>query len=210
MKKNLIIITGSSGFLGRHVLNQLQIKNYKIKKILSKKYDLKKIENCIKVLEKNSILIHLAADAGGIGYNQKNPYKLFYNNLVMNTNIIEAARIKKVKKVILIGSICSYPSVTKTPFNEIDIWKGYPEKTNAPYGLAKKMMLVQSEICEKEHKIKFTNLLLSNLYGPNDNFHSENSHVIPAIIKKVHKAIIKKKILLHSGAQVNQLEILHS
>jgi GDP-L-fucose synthase len=192
-----IIITGSSGFLGKNLIKQLKLKSkINIIEVKSKKYDLKKFNDCLKLLKRNHYLIHLAADAGGIGYNRKNSSMIFFNNLIMNTNLIEAARIKKIKKTILIGSVCSYPSLSKIPFKEEEIWSGYPEPTNAAYGLAKKMMLVQSSSYYKDFKMNFTNLIIANLYGPHDDFNLKSSHVIPAIIRKMHDAKkYKKKVV---------------
>ena len=130
------------------------------------------------------LVIHLAAVVGGIGHNQKNPGRFFYDNLMMGTQLIEQARLHGVKKFVAIGTVCAYPKFTPTPFKEDDLWNGYPEETNAPYGLAKKMMLVQSQAYREQYGFNSIFLLPANLYGPGDNFDLETSHVIPALIRK--------------------------
>jgi GDP-L-fucose synthase len=130
------------------------------------------------------IIIHLAANVGGIGYNQVHPGKLFYDNAIMGIQLLEAARIEGVKKVVLIGTVCAYPKFTCTPFKEETLWDGYPEETNAPYGIAKKVLLVQAQAYQKEYGMNIIYLLPVNLYGPGDNFNPDSSHVIPALIKK--------------------------
>lgn len=134
-------------------------------------------------------MIHLAAKVGGIGYNQENPGYLFYNNAIMGIQLMEAARLEKVKKFVSIGTICAYPKYTPIPFKEKDLWSGYPEETNAPYGIAKKMLLVQSQAYRDQYNFNGIFLLPVNLYGPGDNFDSASSHVIPALIKKVQYAL---------------------
>jgi GDP-L-fucose synthase len=134
------------------------------------------------------LVIHLAAVVGGIGHNQKNPGRFFYENLMMGTQLIEQSRLHDVKKFVAIGTVCAYPKFTPTPFKEDDIWNGYPEETNAPYGLAKKMMLVQSQAYREQYGFNSIFLLPANLYGPGDNFDLETSHVIPALIRKCIEA----------------------
>src|SRR5258706_789363 len=135
------------------------------------------------------LVIHLAAVVGGIGHNQKNPGKFFYDNLMMAVQLIEQSRLRGVKKFVATGTVCAYPKFTPVPFKEEDIWNGYPEETNAPYGLAKKMMLVQSQAYRKQYGFNSIFLLPANLYGPGDNFDPEKSHAIPAIIKKCVDAV---------------------
>jgi GDP-L-fucose synthase len=135
-------------------------------------------------------VIHLAANVGGIGYNMENPAALFYDNLMMGTFMIEQARLFGIRKFVAVGTICAYPKFTPVPFREDDLWNGYPEETNAPYGLAKKMMLVQAQACRQQHGWNAIYLLPVNLYGPRDNFNPASSHVIPALIKKIHDATV--------------------
>jgi len=156
-------------------------------------YDLRKIENIKRMFDDflPEIVIHLAAVVGGIGANRQNPGKFFYDNIIMGVQLIEEARIRKVSKFVNIGTICSYPKFTPVPFKEEDLWNGYPEETNAPYGLAKKMLIVQSQAYRKQYGFNSINLLQVNLYGPRDNFDPQSSHVIPALIKKCFDAQTK-------------------
>lgn len=154
----------------------------------SKNNDLKQWKNCAKVVKDIDIIIHLAARVGGIGYNQKYPATLFYDNAIMGIQMIEAARQENVEKLVAMGTICAYPKFTPVPFKEEDLWKGYPEETNAPYGLAKKMMLVQAQAYRQQYGFNCIYLLPVNLYGPRDNFDPEHSHVIPALIKRIFDA----------------------
>ncbi|WP_105619003.1 GDP-L-fucose synthase family protein [Vallitalea okinawensis] len=187
-----VIVTGGSGFLGSHVIEELKKKN--CKEIIvprSKEYDLTEKTNIIRLLEdtKPDIVIHLAAVVGGIGANRENPGKFFYDNIIMGTQLIEYCRRYGVDKFVALGTICAYPKYTPVPFKEEDIWNGYPEETNAPYGLAKKMMLVQSQAYREQYGYNSIYLLPVNLYGPRDNFDPSSSHVIPALIKKCVDAI---------------------
>jgi GDP-L-fucose synthase len=183
-----ILITGGGGFLGRHLVGRLRdeykvpVKNIRIPDIRTS--DLRILENCRKAVKGVDVVIHLAANVGGIGYNQANPGALFYDNAIMGIQLMEAARQAKVKKYVAIGTVCAYPKFTPVPFKEDDIWKGYPEETNAPYGLAKKMQLVQSQSYRAQYGFNSIFLLPVNLYGPGDNFNPNSSHVIPALIKK--------------------------
>jgi GDP-L-fucose synthase len=182
-----ILVTGGAGFLGTQVVNQLLEKgigreNIRIPR--SKEIDLRVWENCVNIVTNCDIVIHLAARVGGIGYNQKYPAQLFYDNAIMGIQMIEAARQENVEKCIIVGTICAYPKFTPIPFNEDNLWDGYPEETNAPYGLAKKMLLVQSQAYRQEYGFNSIYLLPVNLYGPGDNFDPASSHVIPALIKK--------------------------
>ena len=145
-------------------------------------------ENCRKAVKNNDIVIHLAGTVGGIGFNKEKPGELFYDNLIMGTQLIEEARKAEVKKFVAIGTVCCYPKFTPIPFKEQDLWNGYPEETNAPYGLAKKMLLVQSQAYRQQYGFNAIFLLPVNLYGPGDNFDPKSSHVIPALIKKVADA----------------------
>ena len=188
-KHSSILITGSTGFLGRRVVYVLHRKGYNcIRAIGSKDYDLRNLEDVKKAVTGIDVIIHLAADVGGIGYNQKNPGSLFYNNLVMGVTLMEEARKAGVKKFVAIGTVCAYPKITPIPFREEDLWSGYPEDTNAPYGLAKKMLLVQSQAYRQQYDFNSIYLLPVNLYGPEDNFDPNNAHVIPDLIRKIYDA----------------------
>lgn len=191
MKKNFlwkekdILVTGGAGFLGSYVIQK--IKEKKPKKIViprSSEFDLREPEVCKKVVKGIDLVIHLAANVGGIGYNKDNPGELFYDNLVMGVHLMEEARKAGVKKFVGLGTICQYPKFTPLPFKEEDLWNGYPEETNAPYGLAKKMLLVQGQAYRKQYGFNVIHLMPVNLYGPGDNFDPSSSHVIPALIKK--------------------------
>ncbi len=187
-----ILITGAHGFLGTHVVDNL-VKNKKIPKKniftpRSKDLDLCNWEDCKKAAKGQDIIIHLAAKVGGIGLNREKPGELFYDNLMMGVQLMEAARQAGVKKFVAVGTICAYPKFTPIPFKEENLWDGYPEETNAPYGLAKKMLLVQAQAYRRQYKFNSIYLLPVNLYGPRDNFNPGSSHVIPALIKKVADA----------------------
>jgi GDP-L-fucose synthase len=186
-----ILITGGAGFFVSQVVRQLLEKGAVKKNILvprSKEIDLRRWENCVGVVKNQDIVIHMAARVGGIGYNQAYPAQLFYDNAIMGIQIIEAARRENVRKCVIVGTICAYPKFTPVPFREDDLWNGYPEETNAPYGLAKKMLLVQSQAYRQEYGFDSIYLLPVNLYGPGDNFDPASSHVIPALIKKFSDA----------------------
>lgn len=186
-----IVVTGGAGFLGQHVVNLLKKQGcIRVNVPRSKDYDLRKEQHIVRMLDdlQPDVVFHLAAVVGGIGANEKNPGSFFYDNLVMGAHLIEHSRHKGVQKLIAIGTICSYPKYVPIPFREDDLWNGYPEETNAPYGLAKKMMLVQSQAYRKQYGFNSIYLLPVNLYGPGDNFDLETSHVIPAIIRKCEEA----------------------
>jgi GDP-L-fucose synthase len=153
--------------------------------------DLRRLEHCHEVVKGADIIIHLAAVVGGIGFNREHPGRLFYENLIMGTQLMEAARVANVPKFVAIGTICAYPKFVPIPFHEEALWDGYPEETNAPYGLAKKMLLVQSQAYRQEYNFNSIYLLPVNLYGPHDNFDPRSSHVIPALIKKCLDAQIQ-------------------
>lgn len=179
-----VLITGGHGFLGSHLVRQLQNSGCHLFTPTSQQYDLRDLTAIKTVVKSIDIVIHLAAKVGGIGYNQKIPGKMFYENLIMGAQLMEAARHAKVKKFVAIGTICAYPKFTPIPFKETDLWNGYPEETNAPYGLAKKMLLVQAQAYRAQYGFNAIYLLPVNLYGPSDNFNPQSSHVIPALIKK--------------------------
>jgi len=187
-----VIITGGAGFLGSYVVDKLKKRNCaEIFVPRSKDYDL--VDNqAVKQLYadvKPDIVIHLAAVVGGIGANRVNPGKFFYDNLMMGVQLMEQGRLFGIEKFVALGTICSYPKFTPIPFKEKDLWNGYPEETNAPYGLAKKMLLVQSQAYRDQYGFNSIFLLPVNLYGPRDNFDPNYSHVIPALIKKCIDAI---------------------
>ena len=186
-----VIVTGGAGFLGSYVVEKLEERGCKnIFVPLVEDYDLTKEKNVIRLYQDypTDIVIHLAAVVGGIGANRENPGKFYYDNLVMGAMLMEYACQFKVGKFVALGSICAYPKFTPVPFKEKDLWNGYPEETNAPYGLAKKMMLVQSQAYRAQYEFNSIFLLPLNLYGPRDNFDPKSSHVIPALIKKFMEA----------------------
>jgi len=196
-KKNIppnnskVLLTGESGFLGGFVKEKLLEHGFLEKNIYApsrRDLDLTKIGDCIKSVNGIDLVIHLAAKVGGIGLNREKPGELFYDNLLMGVQLMEAARLEGVKKFVAIGTVCAYPKFTPVPFKEDDLWLGYPEETNAPYGLAKKMLLVQSQAYRQQYGFNSIYLLPVNLYGPNDNFDPKSSHVIPALIKKAIEA----------------------
>lgn len=198
-KNSTILVTGGTGFLGSRVVSMLEKKQ--VKNIIvphSVENDLRLRENCFEITKNIDIVFHLAAKVGGIGLNQEKPGELFYDNLMMGTNLMEESRKNGVKKFVALGTICSYPKFTPIPFNEENIWNGYPEETNAPYGLAKKMLLVQSQAYHQQYNFNSIVVFPTNLYGPNDNFEENSSHVIPALIKKIFfaKKTGKKNILV--------------
>lgn len=191
LKDKKILVTGGAGFLGKHVVEKLLARGVPPENIFiprSRKYDLRKEADCAKAVKGMDIVIHLAGNVGGIGYNLQNPGTIFYDNLSMTTHLIEEARKAKVSKFVIIGSVCAYPKNTPVPFKEENLWNGYPEETNAPYGLAKKIPLVQAQAYRQQYGFNAIYLLLVNLYGPGDNFDPDSSHVIPSLIKKFIEA----------------------
>lgn len=187
-----VVVTGGAGFLGGYVTDGLckrGCKHILVPKI--EDYDLAKSEDIIRMYNdmKPDIVIHLAAVVGGIGANRQHPGEFFYKNLIMGVQLIEHARLRSIEKFVAIGTVCAYPKFTTVPFKEEDLWNGYPEETNAPYGLAKKMLLVQSQAYRVEYGFNSIFLLPVNLYGPGDNFDPAGSHVIPALIKKCVDAV---------------------
>ena len=184
-----VLVTGSKGFLGSFLVKELE--KLCPKKIItpsSKELDLRDNSNCKKAVLDVDIVFHLAAHVGGIGLNKEKPGDLFYDNLMMGTQLLHEAKNATVQKFIALGTVCSYPKFSQIPFLESSIWDGYPEETNAPYGLAKKMMLVQSQAYREQYNFKSIVVIPTNLYGPNDNFDPLSSHVIPALILKINNA----------------------
>jgi len=192
-----ILVTGGAGFLGSFLVEKLikekKVDPRRIRVPRSKDVDLRRWESCVKAVEDMDIVIHLAAKVGGIGFNRKYPATLFYDNAIMGIQLMEAARRERVEKFVAIGTVCAYPKYTPVPFKEEDLWDGYPEETNAPYGIAKKILLVQAQAYRKQYGFNAIFLLPVNLYGPRDNFHPEYSHVIPALINKMVDAKLEGK-----------------
>jgi GDP-L-fucose synthase len=187
-----VVVTGGSGFLGRRVVMQLAARGCtSITVPRSREYDLRERSAVQRLYRdaKPDLVIHLAAVVGGIGANRAHPGRFFYDNAIMGIETLEQARLMGVSKFVGVGTICSYPKVTTVPFDEDDLWNGYPEETNAPYGIAKKMLLVQSQAYRAEYGYNAIHLLPVNLYGPGDNFDPDSSHVIPALIRKMTEAV---------------------
>lgn len=194
LKDQKILVTGGAGFLGQLVVKQLLNAGASKNNIMiprSKEYDLRTLEACQAVVKDQDIVIHLAAHVGGIGLNREKPGELFYDNLIMGTQLIHVAYQAGVQKFVCVGTICAYPKFTPVPFKEENIWDGYPEETNAPYGVAKKALLVQLQAYRQQYGFNGIYLLPVNLYGPGDNFDPRSSHVIPALIRKVHEAQLR-------------------
>jgi len=190
--KYRIVVTGGAGFLGSYILEGLEQRGAgQVLVPCIEDYDLTSLSEIKRMYDdmRPDIVIHLAAVVGGIGANREHPGEFFYKNLIMGVQLIEEGRLRGIEKFVAIGTVCAYPKFTSVPFKEDDIWNGYPEETNAPYGLAKKMLLVQSQAYRQEYGFNSIFLLPVNLYGPRDNFDPESSHVIPALIKKCVDAI---------------------
>lgn len=208
-----ILVTGGSGFLGGYVVKELLKNGAEESNIIiprSKTLDLRIRKNCENITNKVDLVIHLAGNVGGIGKNRKLPGTLFYDNAIMGIELMEAARKNNVKKYLTLGTVCTYPKYTSIPFKEENLWNGYPEETNAPYGLAKKMLLVQGQAYRTQFGLNAIYLLPVNLYGPGDNFNEETSHVIPALIKKIVYAnkMHDKEIIIWGSGKASR-EFLH-
>src|SRR5438876_3533538 len=187
-----VLVTGGAGFLGRHVVAQFQAAGCRHVSVpRSREVDLRR-EAAVHALfarERPQVVIHLAAVVGGSGANRAMPGTLFHDNLLMGAHVVEASRQAGVEKLVAVGTVCSYPKHTPVPFREDDLWSGYPEETNAPYGLAKKMLLVQAQAYRQQYGFDAIFLLPTNLYGPGDNFDPQTSHVIPSLIRKCVEAV---------------------
>ena len=186
-----ILLTGGAGFLGEYVRDELVARGATSWDIIIPKkseLDLRCWDICVRAVEGMDIVIHLAARVGGIGFNQRNPATLFYDNIVMGAHLMEASRRKGVRKFVQVGTVCAYPKFTPVPFREETLWDGYPEETNAPYGVAKKALLVMAQALRQQFGFNAIYLLPVNLYGPGDNFDPDDSHVIPALIRKCIEA----------------------
>ena len=184
------IVTGGAGFLGRHLLARLSARGIEPYIPLIEDWDLTRADDVARLFAEiePELVIHLAAEVGGIGANRANPGRFFYANLMMGAHIIEQSRLSGLRKLVLIGTICAYPKFTPVPFKEEELWNGYPEETNAPYGIAKKTLLVGAQAYREQYGLDAIYLLPVNLYGPGDNFDLESSHVIPALIRKMVEA----------------------
>lgn len=194
LKDKKVVVTGGGGFLGSHVAAKLRQRGViDIFMPSHRDYDLRNRDECIKVVAGADIVIHLAAQVGGIGFMKEKAGEVFYNNLIMGLEMMEAARQAEVKKFVVTGTVCSYPKIVNLPFKEKDLWNGYPEETTAPYGWAKKMFIVQAKAYKDQYGFNAINLIPVNLYGPGDNFGRVSAHVIPALIRKIVQAKDERK-----------------
>lgn len=183
------VVTGGAGFLGSAVVRDLEAMGTDVTVVRSSEFDLREPSACRAAVDGAEVVMHLAANVGGIGYNRENPAPLVYDNLMMTANIFEQSRLAGVGKLVSACTVCAYPKFTPTPFSEDDLWNGYPEESNAPYGLAKKMMLVLSDAYRRQYGFDSVVPIVANLYGPGDNFDLESSHVIAAMVRKYVEAV---------------------
>jgi GDP-L-fucose synthase len=182
-----VVVTGGGGFLGSHLVERLEADGHDVVVARRRDYDLTRYEDAERLFEeaRPELVFHLAAEVGGIGANRANPGRYWYANLVMGAHVLELSRLAGVEKLVVTGTVCAYPKLTPVPFSEDDLWNGYPEETNAPYGVAKKSVLVGAQAYREQYGLDAIYLLPANLYGPRDNFDLETSHVIPALIRKM-------------------------
>jgi len=182
-----VLVTGGGGFLGSHLVERLEADGHDVVVVRRADYDLTVMEDAARMFDDASaeLVFHLAAEVGGIGANRANPGRYWYANLMMGAHVLEQARLHETRKVVIAGTVCAYPKFTPVPFSEDDLWNGYPEETNAPYGVAKKAVLVGAQAYREQYGLNAIFLLPTNLYGPRDNFDLETSHVIPALIRKM-------------------------
>jgi GDP-L-fucose synthase len=183
-----VVVTGGAGFVGSAVVRDLEGLGASVRVVRSAEHDLRDPRAARAALDGAQLVIHLAANVGGIGFNRRNPAPLVYDNMMMSANVFEQSRLAGVEKLVSACTVCAYPKFTPTPFSEDDLWNGYPEETNAPYGLAKKMMLVLSDSYRRQYGFDSVVPMVVNLYGPRDHFSLEDSHVIPAMVRKFHEA----------------------
>lgn len=189
-----VLVTGATGFVGKNIKRVLE-RSYSVVGVGSADWDLRRQDHCQQMLSSTrpDVVVHVAGTVGGIGANQENPGKFMYENLVMGTNLIHECMIQKTAKFVMLGTVCAYPKFTPVPFVEADLWNGYPEETNAPYGIAKKALMKLVETYKEQYGFNGVNLIPVNMYGPYDHFNLTSSHVIPALILKVRQAIQNKE-----------------
>jgi len=194
-----VAITGGLGFVGKSLQKKISQYDFKeVRIIRSKEFDLRVLEDAVEAFKGIDYVIHMAGITGGIEFTKKNQGSVYFDNITITTNVLESCRLNNITKIVSIGSVCSYPKFPELPFKETDIWKGYPEEVNAPYGMAKKMLIVQGEAYKNQYGMKSQVLLVTNLYGPEDTFEKDKSHVVPAMIVKFFDAIQnnKKEVVL--------------
>ena len=190
---SVLVVTGSGGFLGKAFMRLLDKSKFKeVREISSKEYDLRDPVKACEAMKGANYIVHMAGITGGIDWIKRHPGSSFYDNIMMNTNVFQAAMENDVKRMVVIGSVCSYPKITETPFKEENLWEGHPEEVNAPYGHAKRMAVVQSDAYNKQYGLNSQVLLLTNMYGPHDTFDLNRSHVVPALIVKFTEALNNK------------------